>query len=77
MIMVELSSADTKLVEAGALAGNMSVEEFSHAAIMKAARNAAYTAKLDRAFQNMRERKNMVSFTEEEWERFVHEQEKR
>ena len=53
---------------------NMNVEEFSHAAAIKTARNAAYLAKLDRAFKNMEEGKG-VMVTDAEWEHFVHEQE--
>lgn len=50
-ITIDFSPADARLVREQAQAGNVSVEEFSHAAIMKAARNAAYLAKIDRAFK--------------------------
>ncbi len=50
-ITIDFTPADARLVQEQAQAGNVSVEEFSHAAIMKAARNAAYLAKIDRAFK--------------------------
>ena len=50
-ITIDLSPADIEFVQAQAAAGNVSVEEFSREAIMKAARNASYLAKLDRAFK--------------------------
>ena len=56
-ITIDFSPADARLVREQAQAGNVSVEEFSHAAIMKAARNAAYLAKIDRAFRNMEQGK--------------------
>lgn len=50
-ITIDFTPADARLVQEQAQAGNVSVEEFSHAAIMKAARNAAYLVKIDRAFK--------------------------
>ena len=50
-ITIDFTPADARLVQEQAQAGNVSVEEFSHAAIMKAARNAAYLAKINRAFK--------------------------
>ena len=50
-ITIDLSPADAQFVQEQAAAGNISVEQFSKDAIMKAARNAAYLAKLDRAFK--------------------------
>lgn len=50
-ITIDLSPADVEFVQAQATAGNVSIEEFSREAVMKAARNAAYLAKLDRAFR--------------------------
>lgn len=50
-ITIDLSPADVQFVQEQAAAGNISVEQFSKDAIMKAARNAAYLAKLDRAFK--------------------------
>ena len=56
-VVIDFSPADMRLLKAQAMADNMSVEEFSYAAVMKTARNAAYLAKLDRAFKNMEEGK--------------------
>ena len=56
-ITIELSPADVEFVQAQAAAGNVSIEEFSREAIMKAARNASYLAKLDRAFKQSIEKK--------------------
>lgn len=50
-ITIDLSPAEVQFVQEQAAAGNISVEQFSKDAIMKAARNAAYLAKLDRAFK--------------------------
>ena len=41
----------------------------------KEVRNEAYLAELDRRFADMKAGKNIISFTAEEWEKFVHEQE--
>ena len=52
-----VSPADVKFVQTQAATGNVSVAKFSRDAIMKAARNAAYLAKLDRAFKQNVERR--------------------
>ena len=51
-ITIDLTPADTELLTAQATAKNVSVEEFSYEAVMKAARNAAYLASIDRAIKN-------------------------
>ena len=64
-ITIDLSPADTQFVAAQAAAGNVSVEEFSREAIMKAARNASYLAKLDRSMQQMHDGTG-TAFTDKE-----------
>lgn len=54
-VVIDFSPADMRLVEAQAMAGNISVEEFSRAAVMKAARNAQYLAMLDESERQLRE----------------------
>ena len=51
-ITIELSPADAEFLRAQAAARNISAEEFSREAVMKAARNAAYLASIDRAVEN-------------------------
>ena len=51
-ITIELSPADTEFLQAQAAARNISAEEFFREAVMKAARNAAYLASIDRAIEN-------------------------
>lgn len=43
--------------------------------ILKALRNARYLAEIDRRIADVKAGKNIVSFTEEEWEAFVNAQE--
>ncbi len=54
-ITLDFSPADIQLIQEQANASNVSVEQFSREAIMKAARNAAYLAKIDRAIKQMHE----------------------
>ncbi|MBR2215147.1 MAG: hypothetical protein IJ849_05245 [Selenomonadaceae bacterium] len=72
-IAVDLSPADVAFVEEQASAANLSLEVFAYDAIMKAANNAAYLAKLELADRQLREGK-VKTFTAEEWEKFVNEQ---
>ncbi|MBQ9615687.1 MAG: hypothetical protein IJR38_05035 [Selenomonadaceae bacterium] len=74
-ITIDFSPADMQRLQEQATAGNVSVEEFSRSAIMKAARNAEYLAELERRTKDIREGRNIVSFTDEEWEKFIHEKE--
>ncbi len=66
-ITVDLSPADVAFVEEQANAANLSREVFARDAIMKAANNAAYLAKLDEADRQLREGQFRV-FTMEELE---------
>ena len=75
-ITIDLPPAERNFVEKQALAQNIGVEEYTLNMIRKAMHNAEYLAKLDRAFENKAEGKSTL-FTDEEWERFVHEQELR
>ena len=56
-ITINFSPADVEFIAAQAAAGNVSLEEFSKQAILKAAQNAAYLAMLDRSRQEAREGK--------------------
>jgi len=66
-ITLDFSPADIQLIQEQANASNVSVEQFSHEAIMKAARNAAYMAKIDRGIKQMHEGTGKF-FTDEELE---------
>ena len=48
-ITLDFSPADIALLQAQAKVGNVSIEEYSKAVILKAVRNAEYLAKLDLA----------------------------
>ena len=54
-ITIEFSPADIGLIKAQAASHDTSIEEFSHDAVMRAARNAAYLAKLDRGYKQIME----------------------
>ena len=64
-LAVNLSPAEIEFVESQAVAANISVELFAHNAIMKAANNAAYLAKLDRADEQIRQGKVIYKTMEE------------
>ena len=71
-ITIDLSPADIEFVQAQAAAGNVSIEEFSREAIMKAARNASYLAKIDRSIQQMHDGTGTV-FTDKELRSLIYE----
>ena len=50
-ITIDFSPADLEIITEQAKVGNTSVEEFIRSASAKAARNAEYMAKIDRACQ--------------------------
>lgn len=56
-ITINFSPADVEFIAAQAAAGNVSLEEFSKQAILKAAQNAAYLAMLDKSRQEAKEGK--------------------
>ena len=68
-ITLDFSPADVQLIQQAA-AGSVSIEQFSREAILKAARNATYLAKLRKADKEIEQGK-VVKFTDEEWERFI------
>ncbi len=70
-ITIDFSPDDMQILQTQAAEGNVSVEQFSHDAIMKAARNAAYLAKLDKGFKQMEEGK-FTHFTDEELRQMVY-----
>lgn len=56
-ITINFSPADVEFIAAQAAAGNVSLEEFSKQAILKAAQDAAYLAMLDKSRQEAKEGK--------------------
>ena len=56
-ITIDFSPADIELIKEQAAASNTSAEDFIREASAKAARNASYLAKLDRAFRQSMEGK--------------------
>ena len=70
-IIIDLSPSDVQFVQEQATAENVSVEQFSRDAIMKAARNAAYLAKLDKGFKQMAEGR-FTHFTDEELRQMIY-----
>ena len=57
LVSINFNSTDAAALEAMATQNQISVEDFTRRAVLKELRNAAYTAKLDRAFQNLKEGK--------------------
>ena len=70
-ITIDLSPEDTAFVEEQAKTENLTAEAFSKAAVMKAARNAAYMESIRRAKKNLDEGKG-VWVTDEELRRIVY-----
>ena len=70
-ITIDFSPDSMELIQEQAMANNTTAEEFIRQASEKAARNAAYLSKLDRSREEIRQGKT-VSFTDEEWEKFIH-----
>jgi hypothetical protein len=68
-ITIDFSPADIQLIQQ-ATAGNVSVEQFSREAILKAARNAAYLDKLNKSAEQVKQGK-VVKFSDEEWEKMT------
>ena len=54
-ITLDFSPADIELLQAQAKIDNVSIEEYSKAAIMKAVRNAEYLSKLDLAREQVKQ----------------------
>ncbi len=69
-ITIDFTPADIQLIQQQATAGNVSIEQFSREAILKAARNAEYIAKLRKSEEQINQG-NVVKFSDEEWERFI------
>ena len=70
-ITIDVSPADVDLIRTQAIDQNVSVEEFSREAILKAARNAAYLKRIRQAKKNLDEGKGKF-FTDEELEALFH-----
>ena len=73
-VSLDFTPNDAAFIESQAIAANLTVEDFSRAAILKAANNAAYLKKLEKSEKQIKEGQ-VKNFTAEEWERFVSEQE--
>lgn len=58
-MVVEFSPTEEEFIHAQAVAANLSAELFARDAVLKAARNAAYIAKLDRADRQLKEGKGV------------------
>ena len=69
-ITIDFTPADIQLIQQQATAGNVSIEQFSREAILKAARNAEYVAKLKKSEEQINQG-NVVKFSDEEWESFI------
>ncbi|MBQ9376728.1 MAG: hypothetical protein IJU05_02860 [Schwartzia sp.] len=77
-LAVSFDRADALQIEKYAAARNMSVLDFVKRAVMKsvdeeserAAKNAEYLAMLDEGYRQL-EKGQYISFTDEEWEKFV------
>ena len=54
-LTIDLTPAETELMQKQATAANTSMESFAHEAALKAARNAEYLAMLDRGFKQIAE----------------------
>ncbi len=50
------------------------LEEGNGIDILKAIRNARYLAEIDRRIEDIKTGRNIITFTAEEWEKFVNEQ---
>ena len=72
-VMLEYAPADIALIQEQAKAINTSVEEFIRQTSLKAARNAAYLAKLDMSRKQLEQGK-VVTFSDEEWEKYINAQ---
>ena len=72
-ITLDYSPDSIAMIERQAEAESTTIEDFIRKASEKAARNAEYLAKLDRARQEIREGK-VVTFSDDEWERFINAQ---
>ena len=64
-ISVNFNEADSNLLESAASYNQISASEFVHEAAMKAARNAEYLAKIDRANEQIKSGKYKVVSWEE------------
>ena len=51
-LTIDLSPADVEFIRIQAMENNVSIEEFSYEAIMKAALNAAYLTRINQAKKN-------------------------
>ena len=73
-ITIDYTPENKELIERQAIANNTTAEEFIRDASLKAARNAEYLAELDRRSKDIAEGKNIISFTDKEWEAFINAQ---
>ena len=71
-ITIDFSPADMAMIEEQATLSQVSVDDFIKEAVAKAARNAAYLAELDARIEEVAQGK-VVTFGEDEWEKFINE----
>jgi len=74
-ITVDFSPADVQLIRSRASEEKMELSEFIRQTMLKYVRNAAYLAEIDRRTEDIRRGKNIISFTDEEWDRMINEKE--
>lgn len=72
-VTLDYAPDDIALIQEQARASKTSVEEFIRQSSIKAAKNAAYLAKLDRSREQL-EQGQTVAFTDEEWEKYINAQ---
>ena len=70
-ITFDIDALDAKLIQQQAASSNMDVSDFAREATMKAARNAAYLAKIDRGIKQMHEGSGTI-FTDEELRKLIY-----
>lgn len=85
--MIEMQTLDQENIDANKLINfapaelklfkdelDRQLEEGNGIDILKAIRNARYWAEIDRRTEDIKAGRNIVTFTAEEWEKFVNEQ---
>ena len=74
-ITIDFSPADAQLIQEQAYEKKISPSDFIRNTILKSIHNAEYMAEINRRTEDIRQGKNIVSFSDEEWEQMVNEKE--
>ena len=74
-VTIDFAPDAIALIRRQAAAASTTAEDFIRTASEKAAQNAAYFAEIDRRVDDVRHGRNIVTFTDEEWEAFASEKE--